>query len=76
MKISKLIELLSKFDGDLETGILYDGEIRLSVEIVYQSNHGDVVVTDNGQPVYSDDSRPVGYPKQSEQQYFNTNEIK
>lgn len=58
MKVKELIQYLELMDQDANVKIIYDGEPRLDVNVVYKARCEDVMLTDIGEIVYSIESRP------------------
>lgn len=58
MKVRELIEYLQIMDQEANVKIIYDGEPRLDVNVVYKSRSEDVMLTDTHEVVYSKESRP------------------
>lgn len=70
MKVKELIESLLQFNGELNVAIIYDGEPRMDLNIVYLSKSNEVMVTDFEQVVYSEESTPIDY--NGNNRYFYT----
>ena len=75
MTVARLMNELAKLPAEAEVGILYDGEVRVTVAHVYLAKvGGGVVVVGSGEVAYSDDGRPQSAPSKEEQRYWYTPE--
>ncbi len=57
---------------DATVSVLFDGELRLDVNVVYESKGGEVVISDYDMVCYSTDSRPKDAPTEDEDRYWST----
>ena len=60
MYVKELIEQLQQMDPNLKVHMIWDGEPRNPVNIVYQSKSGHCMITGFNQVVYTDQFRPEG----------------
>lgn len=74
MNVKELISQLKKHDESINVGILYDGAVRLDVDIVFESNSNEIVLTGFDQAIYDDESRPKGSVSEKDKKVFYTRE--
>lgn len=72
MKVSELIEKLKSMPQDAEVYHLWDGRLRTTINVVYESNGGDVVTADHSEVCYDSKDRPKGAPTEDEDPYWET----
>jgi hypothetical protein len=71
MKKSQLIKLLESMP-DSEVEVLWDGELRTPVEVVYLARNGIIVLAEKNSVVYSTEARPIEAPDNETQTYWYT----
>lgn len=75
MNVQKLINRLSELPFDADVKIVYDGEPRMNVDHVFENGHGDVIITGENQPLYSDEARPKYSPSEYEEKVIKTAKV-
>lgn len=70
MKVRELIGLLEKLSQDEEVGYVWDGEVRSKVAFVWQSKSNGVVLSGEGEVLYSEGSRPIDAPTEAQEKYW------
>lgn len=58
MKVKELIAQLTNLNPEAKVKIIYDGEPRMNLDVVYESKMGKIMVTGKNEPVYTDKYRP------------------
>jgi len=75
MTVHEIIEALKKMPQEAEMRHLWDGAARSKVDCVYLAQAGYVVVAPEYEPAYDDEDRPIGAPKEHEDQYLEPYEF-
>jgi hypothetical protein len=69
MTVAELIARLSALPLTAKVGYAWDGGVRSSVDFVFLSRGGDVVISD-GDVIYYDEDRPAEAPTSEEDRYW------
>ena len=75
MKAEELINELKKLPPKADVHLLWDGEARSSCEIVFLSKGDYIVLCDEMDVIYSDESRPKDAPTEKENRYYKAKKI-
>jgi len=60
VKVKELIAKLKEMPQEMEVWHVWDGEARTQLKHVWISRNGKVITADDGESVYSTESRPEG----------------
>lgn len=71
MKVSELIEQLSKMPQDADVATAWDGGLRGSSDVVWLARSGTVGIGDHGDPLYHEGDRPADAPSEKDDPYWN-----
>lgn len=65
MNVSEVIAALQKMPADAEVLMLWDGDLRSGIDVVWLARDGEVGVGPWNEPCYSEGYRPAGSPPHS-----------
>jgi hypothetical protein len=72
MKVKELIKELEKMPQDALVFVIWDGEPRTEINVVWKAKNGAVMTADFNDVCYSDDARPKGAPTPKKEPYWRT----
>lgn len=70
MIVAELIHILWSMPKSAKIRTLWDGKCRTSVDAVWLSKSGVVVLTGSDDVVYDDDDRPIYAPSETDEPYW------
>jgi hypothetical protein len=70
MKVKKLIEKLQKLPENAKVEIIYDGEPRMSVDLVFESVSGKIIIMGYNEPIYTEKYYPKGIVNDSDKTLY------